>query len=233
MLLFKVLVAALASGLGAFASELPVQSNNQIPLAGGKQSPSKFEYKCFAGDVQNYPSPEKWPSWEALWDVNREQVLSSNGGDTYLQHYIQEGVLQVASDTNTDARLILAVIMQETKGVADAQCIGAAPRCGIMQAAKGSSFVDSSAKSSVEAMIREGAQGSAKRGPGLSDLLKGKPRLANVPVGNPYAAARAYNSGEVGKNLDVVSRGQPGYVNDIANRLQGWNGMGKGFKICG
>ncbi|EME49077.1 hypothetical protein DOTSEDRAFT_40311 [Dothistroma septosporum NZE10] len=82
-------------------------------------------------------------------------------------------------------------------------------------------------------MIREGVQGSAKRGPGLSDLLKGKPRLANVPIGNPYAAARAYNSGEVGENLDAVSRGQPGYVNDIANWLQGWDGRGEGYRNCG
>lgn len=104
--------------------------------------------------------------------------------------------------------------------------------CTPPRAAASSSRLRTS-KSSVEQMIGEGVQGSAKWRPGLSDLLKGKPRLAHVPLGNPYAAARAYNSGEVGENLGVVSRGQPGYVNDIANRLQGWNGRGTVYTTCG
>lgn len=224
---------ALAAGLGTHATEHPVHRSHQMPMGGSDQRPAKVEYRCYAGDLQNYPSPAEWLSWDMLWDLNREQILSSNRGDTYLQHYVQESILQVARDADVDPRFILAVVMQESKGFADTECVGTTPRCGIMHAPKGSRFDQSDARFSVERMIRDGVQGTAKRGPGLADLLKGRPRLANVPSGNWYALARAYNSGAVGKYLDVVSRGQPGYVNDIANRLQGWNGLWTGHKTCG
>lgn len=52
---------------------------------------------------------------------------------------------------------------------------------------------------------------------------------------NPYQALRAYNSGEcsTGGNLNCAQYGTPSYVNDIANRLIGWDGTNSPQSKCG
>lgn len=233
--------SALGSAQHTFDSErnprvLPIPETAQLALTKDGQDTKLRTYRCFGGHLKNYPSSDAWLSWDALWDLNREQILSSNGGNAYLQHYIMQAIVQVAEENNIDPRLLLVLIMQESNGNAAAPCQGSMPRCGIMHAPKGSHFDDSKPKESILDMIREGVEGSLRRGPGYADFFAGKPRLANVPVGSPYAAARAYKSGAVDANLDRVTWGQSsyvdGYVNDIANRLTGWNGQKKAFKKC-
>lgn len=88
------------------------QKSYEGNLAAGPSVPAS-SYQCYDGDVANYPSVQSWLSFDALWDVNRDNILSANGGNTYLQHYIHDAILQVAGETNVNARLILALVMQE------------------------------------------------------------------------------------------------------------------------
>lgn len=111
-----------------------------------------------------------------------------------------------------------------------------------MQASYNShSFDASNPQDSILEMIREGVQGTTsggptgKGGPGYAQFLSGGLDWAADPKpGNPYTAARAYNSGSVAENgdLDEVKWGKRGYANDIAMRLVGWDGRGNGFKGC-
>lgn len=197
--------------------------------------PDNANYQCFGGDIGNYPAESSWLSWEDLWEVNREQVLSSNGGDIYLQHYIHEAILQVSLESDIDARLVLALTMQESRGSANVPCKGSGSilRCGILGAYEGHSFDAQRPRASVMRMMREGVQGDAKRGVGFGGYLNGRPQVAGVEPGSVFAAARAYNSGMASEDLDdAKSQGEPGYSNDVANRLLGWDGRGKPFKKC-
>lgn len=103
------------------------------------------------------------------------------------------------------------------------------------------SFDPSDAKASILQIIREGVQGTISGGqtglggPGYVQFLSGGLSWVHNPQpGNPYTAARSYNSGSVASdgNLDRAEWGTSSYANDIANRLIGWNGIGKGFKDC-
>lgn len=109
----------------------------------------------------------------------------------------------------------------------------------MMQASYNSqSFDPSDPQNSILQMIREGVQGTSsggptgQGGPGYAQYLEGLSWVEDAWPGNPYAAARAYNSGNVGSNLDEVVYGVPSYASDIANRLLGWDGKGEGFETC-
>lgn len=103
------------------------------------------------------------------------------------------------------------------------------------------SFDASKPRASILEMIHEGVQGTTSGGttgnggPGYVQILSGGLGWVNDPEpGNPYTAARVYNSGSVAAdgNLDGVKWGTKSYANDIANRLLGWDGQGEGFKAC-
>lgn len=73
-------------------------------------------YVCFENAAVHYPAPHEWLSFDRLWAVNAPYVLSSNGGDTYLEHYVREGIVSVAQENALDARLVLAAMMQRVCG---------------------------------------------------------------------------------------------------------------------
>lgn len=79
----------------------------------GRKSPSGDGYQCFHGDISKYPTKDEWLSFDALWDMNKDTILSSNNGNVDIQHYIRDATLQVAEESNVNPRLILSVIMQE------------------------------------------------------------------------------------------------------------------------
>lgn len=109
-----------------------------------------------------------------------------------------------------------------------------------MQASYGShSFDPNNAEDSILQMVREGVEGTTSGGPtgfggpGYAQYINGDLSwVMNADEGNPYAAARAYNSGTVGDSLDDTLHGVASYANDVANRLLGWDGTGEGFKAC-
>lgn len=101
--------------------------------------------------------------------------------------------------------------------------------CGLMQGPFGSVGY-TGGQASVLNMITEGVQGTSTGGdngvggPGYAQYMgTALSWVVNPYPGNPYAAARAYNSGSVtGTCLDDIVWGTASYANDIANRLLGW-----------
>ena len=76
--------------------------------------PVTSDYQCFDGTAStNSISASNWLSFDQLWHINEPTILSNNGGDTYIEHYIREAILQVSREDDIDARLIVAVMMQE------------------------------------------------------------------------------------------------------------------------
>lgn len=84
-----------------------------------------------------------------------------------------------------------------------------------MQSHNGHSYSSAASNTSIVAMVQDGTQGTSY-GPGLVQNLN--------TYGNPYSAARGYNSGHVPKsgNLSAAAGATACYVSDIANRLTGW-----------
>jgi hypothetical protein len=191
-----------------------------------------YTYKCYTGRTHDFPPPSQWLSYTDLWNINREQILSSNAGDTYLQDSVHECITTVAMEAHINMSVILALILQESQGRVDGPCKGLTPDCGILNVHKGSHFDAKRPQSSILQMIRQGIEGDAKRGLGFAEYVRMRPELANE--GDVFVAARAFDSdGVVGENLNVVKgKGSAGYVNDFANRLMGWDGTGNGFDMC-
>lgn len=126
-----LLLSALVAGSAAAPVTVPqYRGYNNMPTANAPHALQWFQnnleagqntpagtYQCFHGDVRSYPKVDDWLNFDALWDTNQPQILSINGGDTYIEHYIKEAVLQVAGESQVNARLILAAIMQEVYAV--------------------------------------------------------------------------------------------------------------------
>ena len=102
-----------------------------------------------------------------------------------------------------------------------------------MQSHNGVSFSNSHQNVSILAMIQDGVQGtddssttdapSSKSGTSTtSGGGAGLVQLLNI-YGNPYSAARGYNSGYIptSGNLSEAAGATACYVSDIANRLTG------------
>ncbi|KAK0942405.1 hypothetical protein LTR29_005991 [Friedmanniomyces endolithicus] len=160
---------------------------------------STVHYQCFNGAGSNDPgtATARWLPFNDLWTLNEPTILSKNGGDTYVTHFIREAIEQVSCDDEIDPALVLAIVMQESSGRASvpckAQAHGGLSRCGLMQATHGSSFDANHSRASIMRMIREGVEGD-----GLDQALDGDTR----------------------------------YLTDVANRLRGWTGRGRGYSVC-
>ncbi|KAK4955904.1 hypothetical protein LTR10_006843 [Elasticomyces elasticus] len=70
------------------------------------------EYMCFDGTDATADATQ-WLPFNQLWSLNEPTILSKNGGDTYITHYIREAIEQVSCDGEVDASLVLAIVMQE------------------------------------------------------------------------------------------------------------------------
>ncbi|KKY23543.1 putative exo-beta [Diplodia seriata] len=197
-------------------------------------------YKCFKG--ANYPEFADWASFDTLWNINLPAIRSHNSAAN--NQILHKKIIQVGAQTKTDARIILAMIMQESSGNLAVPCTGYAnANCGIMQASPGSiSFDPAHPHSSIATMIRNGVLGTPGSwpagGPGFAWLFDGADGEAWAGMGtpgggHPFRALRAFNTGKVVDKADLDKTGGAGtvsYVNDVANRLLGWDGKVRG---CG
>ena len=111
LLLLSALVAsAVAAPTGV---SMPSRKSKQQQHALDNLShESSNNYQCF-DSADTDLSLQSWRSFHHLWRINEATVLSNNGGDTYIRHYIHEAIVQVADESKVDARLILALMMQE------------------------------------------------------------------------------------------------------------------------
>ena len=72
-------------------------------------------YQCFGGEVEAYPSPTQWMTFDALYAMNEPTLKLSNSDD--LNKHIHDAIIQVSEESEVDARLIFALIMQEVNTI--------------------------------------------------------------------------------------------------------------------
>jgi hypothetical protein len=161
-------------------------------------------------NLNNMKNSCQWNGWA---ENNSDQELAD----------LQSAIRQVSSETGVDARYILAIIIQESKGCVRVKTTENGVRNpGLMQDHDGSATCNDNGvvrnpcpKDQITQMIRDGTAGTTQ-GDGLVQVL----RQSN---GNYYKAARRYNSGSIDSS-GLLERGGSVhcYSSDIANRLTGW-----------
>lgn len=182
-------------------------------------------YKYYQGKASKFPNHTLWISFEDMWNNNRDNIKQSCGWLNYGEDDSDEEIQDIynaiqdrANASLVDHRLVLALILQESHGcvrVPHTTSSGGVHNTGLMQAHNGAEFHASASQKSILAMVQDGTQGT-KKGNGLVQELN--------MYGDPYKAARAYNSGYIPKSGDLseAAGATACYVSDVANRLTGW-----------
>ncbi|KAF2751904.1 hypothetical protein M011DRAFT_498324 [Sporormia fimetaria CBS 119925] len=193
--------------------------------------PTAILYKCYGPTKEDFPALDMWKSFAEMWAINVIEIEKINGGTQY-NDAIKQAIIKQSQESLVDARLILAMVMQESTGQAQAPCtpLDNPTDCGILQIRGGTSFTDTA---SIKLMLKEGMEGlpAAKQGgerwPGLLAHFNGESKV-NAYAGpevwkhNPFTAVHLYNVGNLAsENLGI-------YAHDIAARLVGWNGLSPG-----
>jgi len=229
----NALEARNGAGSAATAGSAWFNSNPSTGVS-GYSDPST--YKCFSGPASSFPAFSEWMDYTTMFDLNQKASMGSFE-NAEVQGELWNAIQIVAADAQIDARLILAVIMQESTGNVNVHCTNnGVENCGLMQAYAGSvSYDPNNSQSSITQMVRDGTQGTSQ-GPGLVQWFNGdsSTSYAGSTDGNPFNVVRAYNSGSIDfNNLSDGKGSTNSYVSDIANRLLGWNGSGAGSSSCG
>ena len=168
----------------------------------------------YSGTAFNFPAQSLWLSFSSLWDFNKAVCELNPDG---LAQLIHDDILQVASESSVDSRVIFAVILQEsTCQLSAVTTNNGVNNPGLMQSHNGVGYTD---KASVLQMIKDGTEGTHYKGVDGGDGIQ--QLIAKYGV---YGGLRAYNSGDLGLNnddLSLTNAGTPSYVSDVANRLIG------------
>ena len=93
--------------------------NDSDSTISSDNSDSIGSYECFGGKVDAYPSPEQWMTFDALYALNEPTLKLSNSDD--INKHIYDAIIQVSEESKVDARLILALVMQEVNHYLDCQ----------------------------------------------------------------------------------------------------------------
>lgn len=90
--------------------ETPVSVKTSVKLL-SSEDPAAV-YSCAGPKAADFPDQDEWLTFDQLWDINEPVLSTANGGDTYNDD-IKGAIQDVALSSKVDARLILAIIMQE------------------------------------------------------------------------------------------------------------------------
>ncbi|KAK2067080.1 hypothetical protein P8C59_000845 [Phyllachora maydis] len=194
-------------------------------------------YKGTGATSAGWPSTSAWASFPVLWAANLGTISASctqfgtanNSPDETAA--VQAALLASAAATRVDARFLLAVMMQESKGCVRVPTTNYGVRNpGLLQDHDGAATCNEAAAGGVRnpcpaatiaQMVAEGAAGTAA-GDGLKQCLV-KAAAGGDEAQRYYMAARIYNSGSLPADGNLVSAGPTSdYASDIANRLTGW-----------
>ena len=64
--------------------------------------------------MNDYPSIADWLSFDKMWEINLPHITSVNSqAGSNLPSLIHDAIQKVSQDSKVDARLILAVVLQE------------------------------------------------------------------------------------------------------------------------
>ncbi|KAE9964282.1 hypothetical protein BLS_008497 [Venturia inaequalis] len=165
---------------------------------------------------QIYP-PTNWPSFDCLFEMNRASINAKNPNPAEADQ-VKAAILYAHSQTAVDARVILAVLMQESHGEL---------RVGL------TIQPDDHVSTNNGMMQCWGCKGAANvpTGQGVEQalvnemVLGGATHLKNNLEQNgwdTFKGLRAYNSGRIDWDLNNPIAATRDYVWDCANRLVGW-----------
>lgn len=195
------------------SSDLSLSNSSQVSTSAASNASIRQQdaTTTFSGPEGAFPPEASWVSFDQLWDVsNALCVGQQNGAQGAL---IKDDIAEVAAESGVDARVILAVVLQESNCNLEVVTTNNGVRNpGIMQSHNGASYDGTNA--SILQMLRDGVEGTAD-GDGLKQLI--------AQYGT-FAGLRAYNSGPGGVDpgdLSQTSTGDPDYVSSIAHKLVG------------
>lgn len=188
-------------------------------------------YKVFGGDgssAQGWPKQSDWKSFEDLWKANEKTISGScsqfNQANNSPEETanIKKAISQVAKEVNIEDRVLLSIVVQESKGCVRAPTTNYGfDNPGLMQSFQGKNScfnVNPCPMDKIVGMIRDGAGVGAEAG--LQQSIK---KAGGSDAKTIYRAARHYNSGSIdpsgnlGKGIATHC-----YSSDVANRLIGW-----------
>lgn len=186
--------------------------------------------------VQRWPSVEAWGTYDELWNANLplvQEACSSNGwgadNSRIELNAIAENIQRVSSETDLDARFILANLMEGSQGCVRVPTftVDEYRRSGLMQSYEGSAScvgVEPCSPTAIYLMIKEGTAGTSVGSDGLQPSYARTSRLLNDNGSRAYyAAVRLYNSNVVSfGDLNDGFGGSNCYAVNVANRLTGW-----------
>lgn len=199
-----------------------------------RYSDSYTPYRGDGSTAAGWPAQSSWGSYDQLWNTNSAVMKNTCGWNGWGADNsdaeiagINSAIQQVAGETGVDARFILAIVMQESKGCVRAPVTNNGVRNpGLMQSHNGSGScagVNPCPQSQILQMIRDGTAGTSS-GDGLRQTLA-TAQSATGDAGSRkfYTGARIYNSGSATySNLNDGRGSTACYSQDVANRLTGW-----------
>lgn len=222
----------------AYSAPAPTSTSSGGSSSGsGSGSGLGDTYTVYTGDGSTgagWPSESDWTNFDAMWTANLDYISisceqfgvadNSDSESADLKSAIQD----VASSTGVDARFILAVVMQESKGCVRAPTTAYShANPGLMQSHEGEGSCNGAdgnvqnpcPQDEITQQIEDGTAGTSA-GDGLKQLLG---QTGASDVSKYYKAARMYNSGSIDPSGDL-GKGVAThcYASDIANRLTGW-----------
>lgn len=184
-----------------------------------------------------WPAATKFPAFETLWAANVPVMQKSctqfrqpNNSPQEIAD-IKTAVQSVAQSTGVDARFVLAIMMQESKGCVRVWSTSlSVGNPGLMQSHSGSGSCNTGTStvagtvqnpcpaSQITQMVQDGVAGTSS-GPGLKQAIA---QSGATDATKYYKAARIYNSGSIAASGKLGQGGATHcYSSDIANRLTG------------
>ncbi|KAK3111912.1 hypothetical protein LTR53_012366 [Teratosphaeriaceae sp. CCFEE 6253] len=233
-------VAASSTSVAASSTSVAASSTS---AAASSTSTSSDVYRLYTGDgsiADGWPAQSQWVDFDAMFDANTDNMKLSCAAwavpdDTDAEIAdMKAAITDIAAATAVDARVILAIIMQESTGcvrVITTQYSVFNP--GLMQSHNGTGTCNTNnaagasggvvqtpcPESEIRQMIQDGAGGTAS-GDGLQECLA---KQGNTDVSMWYRAARMYNGGSIDPSGDLAKGCCTAcYASDVANRLTGW-----------
>jgi glucan 1,3-beta-glucosidase len=99
----------------------------------GASLKSPDSYTCYGGPASNFPAQSEWASFNDLWTVQSSTNLNANGNTPADISNLHDSILEVSAAAKVDARVILAMIIQESAGNLHVGCTNnGVENCGIM-----------------------------------------------------------------------------------------------------
>lgn len=202
------------------AAPAPTSSAPATPSGGGNTTPGQFQN--YAGPESSFPLPDKWLSYDALWDLNK--AVCNMAGNDGKGDLINTDIQAAGHKYGVDARIVLAIVLQEsTCQLSAVTTNGGVSNPGLMQSHDGVGYDGTDA--SIMQMMDDGTGGTLRLGP----TLGGDGLMQLIKQYGTFAGLRVYNSGPLALNKANLSLstyngapiGTASYCSDVANRLTG------------